>query len=241
MLVINFYFVNHFPSILMDIIAFIIIGILAKRIYKKHEEKPKIWKMLLILFIGLFAFSFTLPVYDAFVKIPILPLGVWILYFVFRNKVEKWMMYRRFAWLGFLANFIFLAAAFASFPIEKTLYPQDKLSTYIARTDQANIYTLHTSVKETTLKKGVLNKQLSEMQPERIDSQRWYNDIVNIDVPQEERKEKFPFQIMGTEPRWGSGLKTAIFVERDGKGLLITTQKKQYYFRSNESLVKGVE
>lgn len=132
MLIIDFYFVNHFPSMLMDSLAFLLIGFLAYRIYKKQEEKPKRWKVFIVIIIGLFSFSFTLPVFDTFIKIPILPVGVGILYFIFRNKVEKWVAYRRFAWLGFLANFIFLAATFASFPLQHALYPVNESSTYLA-------------------------------------------------------------------------------------------------------------
>ncbi|WP_082820536.1 hypothetical protein [Fictibacillus phosphorivorans] len=193
------------------------------------------------MFLGLFSFSIDLPLFNTFVKIPILPLGVWILYFIFRNKVEKWIIYRRFAWLGFFANFIFLAATFAAIPLHHALYPEQELSTFIAKTDQARLFPLHTGAKESTLNKEVFVEQLSKMNAKPINSMGWYNEIVNIDVPQEERKEKFPYQITGTEPKWGSGLNTTLFVEQDGKGLLLTTQKKQYYFRSDVSFVEGLE
>ncbi|MFG6494615.1 hypothetical protein P8610_04605 [Fictibacillus sp. UD] len=150
-------------------------------------------------------------------------------------------MYRRFAWLGFFANFIFLAASLATIPFDQAIYPDKKLSTYIAKTDLARLFPLHTGAKESTLDQEVFKQQLSKMNTKPIDSQGWYNEIVNIDLPQQERKEKFPYQIVGTEPKWGSGLHTTIFVEKDGKGLLLTTQKKQYYFRSDVSFVEGLE
>ncbi|MBY6036596.1 hypothetical protein KUV80_08025 [Fictibacillus nanhaiensis] len=238
--VIHFYSVNHFPSILTESIALILVSILAYRIYKKQDEKPKIWKVLLLLVAGLFSFSIDWQVFGTFLKIPILPLGAWILYFWFRNKVEKWVAYRPFAWLGFFANFIFLAATLASIPIHHTLYPEKELSTYISKVEDPTVITLHPSASNVSLQKGVLKEQLHKMRPETIDSDGWYNQIVNIDIEPKERLEKFPYQLFGTIPKWGSGLRTLVYVERDGQGILLISPEKQFYFRSDQSLlVKG--
>jgi hypothetical protein len=40
--------------------------------------------------------------------------------------------------------------------------------------------------------------------------------------------------LIGTTPKKGSGIKAIIYVERDGKGLLISCPSKQYYFRAKE-------
>ncbi|MFE1245029.1 hypothetical protein ACFW35_12930 [Fictibacillus sp. NPDC058756] len=236
MLIIKFYFVNHFPSMLMDILAFIVIGVLAYRIYKKQKEKPKKEKAFIVIIVGLFSFSITMPGFDAFVKIPILPLGVWILYFIYRNKVEKWVKYRRFAWLGFIANFIFLAATFMSIPIQNTLYPENEITTYIANKENIQLIKLHPSARDAEIKKEVLNKQLSNMNRKTIDSDEWYQQIEIIDVPNE-RVERFPYQLAGTKPKWGSALNNTVYIEKDGKGLLITTPEKQIYYRSEETLL----
>lgn len=237
MLIIDFYFVNHFPSMLMDSLAFLLIGFLAYRIYKKQEEKPKKWKVFIVIIIGLFSFSFTLPVFEIFIKIPILPLGVWILYFIFRNKVEKWVAYRRFAWLGFFANFIFLASTFASIPFHNLLYPGSEITTYIAETGDLSIITLHPSAREATINQLILNQQIQTMKSKTIDSDGWYSEIVHMEDSLGRRVERFPYQLAGTFPKWGSALNNTVYVEKDGKGLLVTTPEKQLYFRSEKSLL----
>jgi hypothetical protein len=222
---------------LMDTLAIIVIGFIAYRIYKKRDEKPKKWKVFIVMLVGLFSFSFTLPFSDTFVRIPVLPLGVWILYFIFRNKVEKWVAYRRFAWLGFFANFIFLAAAFISIPIEQALYPENELTTYIGDLEEVGSIKLHPSARNATIKEDVLKENLQTMKRETIESNGWYNDIVNSDVEPKSRIERFPYQLIGTVPKWGSALTSTVYIEKDGKGLLLTTPKKQLYFRSETSFI----
>lgn len=222
----------------MDLLAIFVIGVLAYRIYKKQEEKPKKWKAFIVIIIGLFSFSITMPGFDAFVKIPILPLGVWILYFIYRNKVEKWVMYRRFAWLGFIANFIFLAAAFLSYPLQNALYPENELSTYMASVKEAEIVSTHPSAEKQQLDKKSLESQMNTMRKDFIPSEEWYyNTVVNVEP--EDRKERFPYQLIGTETKWGSGTSAVIYVEVDGKGLLVWTPTKQMYYRADSSILKG--
>jgi hypothetical protein len=237
-LIIDFYFVNHFPSMLMDSLAFLLIGFLAYRIYKKQEGKPMKWKVFIVIIIGLFSFSFTLPVFETFVKIPILPLGVWILYFIFRNKVEKWVAYRRFAWLGFFANFIFLAATFLSYPIQTALYPENEVSTYLADVEAAKLVNIHPSAERQTLNKESLTKQINTMKNQRIPSEKWYYNSI-VDVEPKEREERFPYQLTGIKTKWGSGTNTIIYVEDHGKGLLVLTQNKQFYYRADSSILEG--
>jgi glucan phosphoethanolaminetransferase (alkaline phosphatase superfamily) len=223
---------------LMDILAMIVIGVLAYRIYKKQDVKPIKWKAFIVIIIGLFSFSITIPAFDTFVKIPILPLGVWILYFIYRNKVEKWAKYRRFAWLGFISNFIFLAAALLSFPLQNTLYPENELSTYMASVKEAEIVSTHPSAKKVQLNKKSLESQLNSMRKDSIPSEEWYyNTVVNVEP--EDRKERFPYQLTGTEAKWGSGTSAVIYVEEDGKGLLVWTPTKQLYYRADSSILEG--
>jgi hypothetical protein len=222
---------------LMNILAIIAIGVLAYRIYKKQDEKPKKWKAFIVIIVGLFSFSFTMPVFDTFVKIPILPLGVSILYFILRNKVEKWVVYRRFVWLGFFANFIFLTATFMAIPIQNALYPENEITTYIANKEDIELIKLYPSASDAEIKKDVLNKQLSKMKRNTIDSDEWYKKIEIIDVEPNERVERFPYLLAGTKPKWGSALNNTVYIEKDGKGLLITTPEKQLYYRSEKSLL----
>lgn len=115
------------------IIEWCTIGIFAYRMMKKQAVKPKIWKVLVCVLVGVFSFSINLPpIGETPIKIAILPLGVWILYAFLKRKEGRWQSYRPFAWLGFFANFIFLAAALLSVPVQHSIYPENELSTYIS-------------------------------------------------------------------------------------------------------------
>jgi hypothetical protein len=76
------------------------------------------------------------------------------------------------------------------------------------------------------------------MHKEGIPSEEWYYEAA-VDVETKDREERFPYQIIGTKAKWGSGINTIIYVEDDGKGLLIWTPKKQYYYRTDTSLIEG--
>ena len=76
------------PALILNIFAWIIILILIRRIYVKQEFRPKVWKMVVVVFVGLFSFSINLPFMDQQIKIAILPLGVWILYGIYSKKNE---------------------------------------------------------------------------------------------------------------------------------------------------------
>ncbi|MFD1357003.1 hypothetical protein ACFQ4X_03755 [Fictibacillus halophilus] len=218
--------------------AIIAIGVLAYRIYKKQDEKPKKWKAIIVIIVGLFSFSFHLNLFDTFVKIPILPLGVWILYFIYRNKIEKWVRYRRFVWLGFFANFIFLASSFLSIPIQNALYPENEITTYLADVEEAHLVNIHPSGGEKTLNKKMLKNQLNTMKKEPIPSEDWYYNSV-VEIEPKDRKERFPYQLTGTKTKWGSGTNAIIYVQEDGKGLLVLTQNKQHFYRVYTSILEG--
>jgi hypothetical protein len=235
---INFDFPMNVIMIITGGLAWSLILFLAYRTYKKQIDKLKVWKIPIVIFVGLFTFSITLDVFQTMVKLPILPLGVWILYFFLRGK--RWQVYRSFAWLGYWANFLFLAATFLTMPIHHVVYPKDEPATYISEIEEASIIHLHPSAKESSLNKDSLLKQLDTMRQETINSQKWYNDTYeNMDT--NKKSERFPYQLIGSSSKWGSGIHTMIFIENDGRGILITTSKNQLYFRSNDSLLEGVE
>lgn len=223
-----------------NVIAWGCILFWAYQIYKKQINKPKIWKILIVIILGLFSFSITFNMFQSLIRISILPLGVWILYFFLRRKEESWQKYRSFAWIGFWGNFIFLASTLLTIPIHQFIYPNDELSTYISNDEEAAIVTIHPSGNEQpVVKEGLLN-QLETMKQHTIYGIEWYQDTV-LNYETNERKEQFPYQLVGTSPKWGSGQHAIIFIEEDGKGLLISTPKEQLYFRSEMSLLEGVE
>lgn len=225
--------VNHFDiHVLISVIGWIAIGLLVLRSYKKKLIKPKVWKVLIVVIIGLLSFSIKWVVFGKIMNVAILPLGVWILYFFMRKNEEKWQHYRSFAWIGFLGNYIFLSLSLVMLPIHFVLYPPKEPTTYIANVENASVISSHSSVSNVTLNKEMLQDQLNIMKETPIYSDEWYLAI------REQKKERFPYILINTLPKWGSGIATIIYVENDGKGLLITSDKQQQYYRFNQSVLE---
>ncbi|OEF96115.1 hypothetical protein [Desulfuribacillus alkaliarsenatis] len=205
--------------------------------YQKQEVKPKIWKVCIALLGGFFTLDFNFPILNTLIKMPILPLGVWMLYWYASSREGAWDKYRRFAWLGFSANFIFIAAIILSIFLHSAAYPKSNISTYIAHYEEAVIIQLHPSAAEVVFDKESFDLLLPSFEEEQLDAVDWYNDMLFLES--HERVELFPYYLSGTTPKWGSGLLIMIYVEKDGKGVLIDSVDKQRYFRSHESLLKG--
>ncbi|WP_066070945.1 hypothetical protein [Neobacillus soli] len=233
----NFDFSFNVINIVTGILAWGIIGILAYRFYNKQSVKLKGWKVIVAILVGIFSFSINWNLLETMVKIPLLPLGVWILYLV-KGRKERWKYYRSFAWLGFFANFIFLVSTLIAIPVHHALYPEDELSTFISNAEKASIIHLHPSAMDRPLNKGNLLKLLKTMKPEKIYSDQWYQEM-NTNFEPSKSNERFPYQLTGTSSKWGSGLDTIIYIEEDGKGVLISTPKKQHYFHSQDSILEG--
>ncbi|WP_078544456.1 DUF1129 domain-containing protein [Litchfieldia alkalitelluris] len=223
---------NSLPSMIITVVTWAIVVVWFIYLYKK-SEKPPVWKAILILILGIFSFSFN---FDA-LRIPILPLGVWIAYWILKRdgQMELWQRYRKFAWLGFWANFIFLIGALITSPLHSVLYPKDEISTYISKFDEAEIVVTHPSANEIELINDV-GSLLDGFKKQQVDSIQWFEEVHFAE--EDEQKERFPYQMVKTKPKGGSQLQTVIFVERDGKGLLITTPTEQFYYRSENSLIK---
>ncbi|SER06244.1 hypothetical protein SAMN05216232_0132 [Virgibacillus subterraneus] len=228
---------NNAITVTATILVWLVIIIIIYTKYKKLQEKPKLWKIILIVLIGMFSFSINTNFLDTVVRIPILPLGVWILIFAFRDKKEKWEVYRTFAWLGFFFLFIFILSKLIIIPVNQAIYPKEELSTYIANLDNASLIQTHPSVEERSLNKDHLADEIARMRHETIHSEQWYQKVTS-NVETENIEERFPYQLTGSLPKRGSGVDAIIYVEKDGKGLLITAAKGQYYFRSDDSLLE---
>ncbi|WP_406687950.1 hypothetical protein [Rossellomorea vietnamensis] len=232
--IINIDYSFSIVSTVMSIIEWALIGFLAFRVYKKLSAKPKVWKVILAIFVGLFSFTINMEWFHTFVKIPILPLGVWILYAVLNRKEDRWDTYRKFAWIGFLANFIFLAGTLLTIPVQSLIYPESHLSTYISGTKEASVNVIHPSGEGRTLDQEELKQQLSNNKQVEFESWQWFDEAGG----RYSNHERFPLQLVGTKPKWGSGLEPDIYVEQDGKGILISTRKTQYYYHFPETVLK---
>ncbi len=237
---IDFDFIINVTAVVTRVLAWGFLIFLVYRVYKKQTVRPKVWKVLIIMFVGLFSFSIKWNMFDTMLKIPILPLGVWILYFFLRRKDKRWQAYRFFAWLGFWSNFLFLSSTLIAIPIHHVIYPKDEPSTYISNVEDAYIMNIHPSASDRSLNKKSLLKQLDTLKQEMIISDEWYEDTY-INSESNQRNERFPYLLAGASSKWGSGLHTIVYIENDGKGILISTPQEQLYFRSEDSLIEGVE
>ncbi|MDZ5471559.1 hypothetical protein SM124_07340 [Bacillus sp. 31A1R] len=230
----------NIPILILSVLAWITMGVLFFQIYKRQIEKPKVWKAILVVIIGIFSFSINWPMLNQVIKIPILPLGVWLLYFIYRKSVDKWLVYRKYAWLGFFSGYLFLATSLLSLPVNHLFYPKDQLETYLANMENAHMIILHPSGVESSLNKEKLEQSIGQMEPSTIYSDEWYSETY-MDPDEKNKSERFPYQLVGVNPKIGSGMVSTVYVERDGKGLLISTPNGQQYFRSKMPFLEGLK
>lgn len=219
-------------------LVWIFISVLAYRIYKSQEEKTKTWKIILLLIAGLFSFSFTIPKDGELIRFAILPLGVMTLAFLFRNKKERWLVYRKYAWLGFWANYLFLLASLLSNPLHNAIYPEHLASTYIAKFDEPTLTVVHPSGEGRTIGEEVFEIAVSDMISQGdFPPLDWYYEIENFEPTEPIYVvERFPYIVNGVVSKWGSGIRSIIYLENDGKGILVSTPDGQHYFRSEHVL-----
>lgn len=228
----------------MTILGWSVIGLLAFRLYRIQEEKPKAWQIILLLFGGLFSFSVEFAQDGEIIRLAVLPLGVMILSFIFRQKKNQWAVYRKFAWLGFWGNYIFLFANLLTQPIHSTVYPTSDPNTYLATVSEPSLTIIHPSGIEKTITLERLELAIPTMTLQKdFPPLEWYYETENFEDAGPKRvSEKFPYILNGVLSKWGSGIRSVIYVERDGKGVLISTSKGQHYFRSEHVLFEeGVQ
>jgi hypothetical protein len=237
-MVFNVDFPIDIVEISVSIVAWAIIILWMFPTLKKKQVKIKIWKVIIFTFVGIFSFSINWSILGSFIKLPVLPLGVWILYgWYYKSKKDTWMNYRVFAWIGFFSNFLFIFATLVSTLVHGMIYPKDEPSTYISNIEQASIIKIHPSGNYQTINGKILQKQIEMQEKADIYNEKWYEETWQGETP---KYERFPYQLLGVLPKWGSGIQSVIYIEKDGKGILIDTPQKQFYFRSEEAFLEGV-
>jgi len=165
---------NNVVEVSLTIFAWCVIAWIAYRLYNRQSDKPEIWKVLVVMLVGLFSFSFNTEMFGTVIKISILPLGVWGLYAYFRKKNEEWQTYHTFAWFGFAANFIFLIFSLLAVPIFQVIYPENEPSTYLSNIDDASIIPIHPGVKHEEMDKVNALETILGFSEEPIHSTDWY-------------------------------------------------------------------
>lgn len=212
----------------------------AYRIYKNQVERPIIWKIMIVFIVGLLSFSITLPFFQTSIRIALLPLGVWVLFALLKNNEQRWNKYRKYAWLGFFSNYIFLVFFILTIFIHSFIYNQNSIHTYIADISEAKVVSIHPSGNNNIYLRKDFLESISQIEEGDFFARVSYEDMF-IREYKESGKERFPYIIVNCMPRWGSGIQSNIYIEEDGKGILINTDRKSLYFRSDVKLLEEGE
>lgn len=214
--------------------------------YKKHdpEKRPKKRKIVVIFLVGLFSVSIDLPVFGEMISIAILPIGLAVAYTVL-NRSRRWEVYSRYAWSGFAANYLFMVTTLVAAFLSSQLYPEGEIETYLDDVSGAELITIHPSAKESEFNAEQFEEDVSGFELEDADVIGWYEEVMEQeqDLETNERnqiKEKFPYLITGIESKEGDSV--PVYLEADGKGMLLNTKENQYYYRSESAsfLKEGV-
>ncbi|UKS65251.1 hypothetical protein [Rossellomorea marisflavi] len=226
-------------SWLMPAIAWGILIIGAVFMIRRQKNQAPFWKAFLVFMVGVFTISYTFEPRGIMVRIPILPLGVLILYLTLRRKNGRWERYRRFAWFGFAGNILLAIMALAAIPLSAIVYPSDDPATYLSNPEKVSLVQSHPAASNVSLDQKKLAEQLDGMTEAQPEGESWYRESTVEDENQSKAPERFPYLLSGVEPKWGSGLSSLIYVEGNGKGLLILSGDTQYYYQLSESIIKG--
>lgn len=196
----------------------------------KAPERPILWKALVIAGICLFSFTLNIPIGEYIGKLALLPLGVWVVYGVTKHK--SWSRYRKYAWIGFWCNYVFLATGLAGHYVYEGVYPKDSIATYFANVTDARLAAIHPSAPEASLDAARLEQGLKtlKLEPE-YDSISWGYEANDTE------KERFPYVLLGTESGWGSAINPEVYVQWDGKGLLVVWNNRYLYYSAPASLL----
>lgn len=215
--------------------VWLIILIVLIRHYRKQESKPVIWKALVATAMGISAIPLHINMFGYSGKLAVLPIGVALIYILLQK--DSWQRYRVFAWTGFWSNHAMLIVILLSGMLYSLVYPKNDLSVYLTHVDNARLVETHHSAPSGRLSieglKVAIDKSLLQ---DSYPAMEWYTQY-RQEGETLYQKEKFPFMLSGIKPRWGSGLHSIVFVERDGQGLLVATGRDYLYFRSGEPLV----
>lgn len=201
--------------------------------YRKLDVKPALWKVGVAGGMGILAIPTTFT-YSFSIRLAAVPIGVWLIYLVIRHT--SWPRYRRFAWTGFWLNYLFLITTIIAHLLTGVFYAKTELGTYLASTEEAYVVRTHSSAPDASLDIDRFNAALlTAERQQRFPAIEWHSDSVRNGVFY--GKERFPYMLGGVEPKWGSGTKAVVFVEYDGKGLMIVDGENNLYVRSQDYFI----
>ena len=215
--------------------CWLLIFVIGFKLYKKQEIKPIIWKAVIVYFFGKFAFSLNYPLEQKAIHFALIPLGVIVIYLFF-SKRPNFNTYLKFAWFGFFSNYLFLVGTLLIMPFNSFLYDKNDIHTYIAHSENIEILSIHPSANDNIAVRASILEQVKAAKEQPVNTD-WYYESVGDDRVEVER---FPYILANIAPKWGSQAKATIYVEKDGKGLLIASPTKHLYYRLDESILQEV-
>ena len=215
--------------------CWLIIFVIAFTLYKKQEIKPIIWKAVIVYFVGKFAVMFDYPLEQQAIHFAFIPLGV-IAIFILFSKRPNFNTYLKFAWFGFFSNYLFLIGTLLIIPLDSFLYDKNDIQTYMSHSENIEIWSIHPSANDNITVRASILEQVKTAKEHPLNTD-WYYESVGDDRVEVER---FPYILANVAPKWGSKAKATIYVEKDGKGLLIAAPTKHLYYRLDESILQEV-
>ncbi|WP_018934069.1 hypothetical protein [Gracilibacillus lacisalsi] len=223
----------HVVELLSYIPVWLVIVLGAIYFYRKNEEEMAIWKVAILIFVGMFTFDFHWNIENEW-RIPVLPLGVWIVYFFMRKDSERWQRARTFAWWGFLSSYLFILSGLIAILLQSIIYPDDEVQTFLANVENAEVKTIHSSGEyNISLDPETFSEALDTATRKELDFNQWRDEQMNVE---QEHTEEFPYLVEGVKAKWGSGYIPVVYVSKDGYHLLISTLEQQYYFETEKRL-----
>ncbi|MCA0984195.1 hypothetical protein LCL89_09080 [Halobacillus yeomjeoni] len=230
---IDFYF--DAASTLLTLIAWGLTGAVVLYIRKNRGDSLKLWKVALVVFLG--SLTFDIYLYER-VNLPVLPLGFLVLLLATRKKPLLWLKLKPYAWSGVAASFLLAGVQMVAPVVHDAFYNKDDLHTYITNPEETELLSIHPK----SLKRSLITSELERVNMKRISMNvmEWHsNDKQVINTPHSKRMTLFPYIILGAEPLWGSGLDPVIHIRKDGKALLIETNRGQAFYELSTSILEG--
>ena len=216
--------------------CWLIIFVIAFTLYKKQERKPIIWKAVIVYFVGLISFTFNYPLEQKAIHFALIPLGVIAIYLLF-SKRPNFNTYLNFAWFGFFSNYVFLIGTLLTIPLYSFVYDKNDIHTYMSRLENIEILAIHPSANDNVTVRSSILEQVKAAKKKPLMNADWYYESVGDDRVEVER---FPYILANVAPKRGSNVTATIYVEKDGKGLLIAAPTKHLYYRLDESIFQEV-
>lgn len=214
--------------------VYIVVFYFARKYRNRSNTPISWWKIIITCIVGLISVTIPFEFFDAYHSFALFPLGAFVFY-IFTRKTH-WHTYRPFIWIGFFANYAFFIVSIVTVPIENAFYPPDRLTTYTNSVNYAQVVTSHTSGEVDMLLIDDPNMALITHQQQEVAAEKWYYDYTETQHFYTE--EEFPYLLTDYQKRSGMTKPYSIFVNKTGDGLLVITEKHQYYFTLEKSILQ---